>query len=415
MHWPLIIALIILVIVSAFFSGSETSMMSLNRFRLRYLAKKRHHRAITAQKMLKRPDRLLGVILIGNTFANILASAIATVLAAHFFGDTGVFITTLILTAVILIFAEVMPKTFAALNAEKFAFSAVILLSPLLKLLYPLVWLLNGIANTLLIPLGVNINNKKADHLTTEELKNVVTESTADLAGSKKNMLIGVLDLEQTTIEDIMIPRHKIFGIDLNSSFTKQLKTLKSSAYSRLPAYQQDINQIVGLIDLRKAIQLLGSRKISQQTIKNLVEPAYFIPESTSLQQQLINFQQRTERMALVVDEYGDIQGLVTVEDILEEIVGEFTSLSQPCSNDATQTLDDGSYIVDAEMTIRDLNRDLGFSLPTDGPKTLSGLILEYLQTLPSANTCLRISGHSIEILQVKENAIRQVKIQPLS
>ncbi len=413
MHWPLIIALIILIIVSAFFSGSETSMMSLNRFRLRYLAKKRHRRAMSAQRMLKRPDRLLGVILIGNTFANILASAIATILAAHFFGDTGVFITTLILTAVILIFAEVMPKTFAALYAEKFAFRAVIILSPLQKLLYPLVWLINSIANALLIPFGVSVKNKKADRLTTEELRNVVTESTAGLAGNKKSMLIGILDLEHTTIQDIMVPRHKILGIDLGSSFTKQLKALKSSAYSRLPAYQQDINQTIGLIDLRKAIQLLGSRKLSQQTLRNLVEPAYFIPESTSLQQQLINFQQRTERMALVVNEYGDIQGLVTVEDILEEIVGEFTSLSQPCSNDATQTLDDGSYIVDAEMTVRDLNRDLGFSLPIDGPKTLSGLILEHLQTLPSANTCLLIAGHPIEVLQVKENAIRQVRIQP--
>ena len=314
----LAIILLALIIVSAFFSGSETSMMSLNRFRLRHLAKKHHRRAISAQALLKRPDRLLGVILIGNTFANILASAIATILAAHFFGETEVFIMTLVLTAVVLVFSEVMPKTLAALNAEAFAFKAVILLSPLLKLFYPLVWLLNGVSNTLLRLGGATVKPRKPDHFTPEELKSVVAESTQNLAHHKKHMLLGILDLESTRIADIMIPRHKITGIDLTSSFTKQFKMLRNSPYSRLPAFDNDVNQIIGLIDLSKAIQLLGSRKISRQTLKQLVEPAYFIPESTSLQQQLINFQQRTERMAIVVDEYGDVQGLVTVEDILE-------------------------------------------------------------------------------------------------
>ncbi len=400
-----------LIVISSFFSGSETGMMALNRYRLRHLAKK-SRAAKRAENLLKRPDRLLGVILIGNTFANILASSLATIVASRLFGDAGVVAVTIILTLLILLFSEILPKTLAALRPEAFAFPATLPLRILQTLLYPLVFLLNGIVNSILRVFGVNVKDRKAlDPLTSEELRSVVRASGHALNGTHKNMLLGVLDLEHATVQDAMLPRQSIVGIDLDDPWSDILTQLKTTSFSKLPVYRDSIDHVLGILHVRKVINLPMEVENPLPILETLLDPPYFIPETTSLQQQLIQFQQHSTHLALVVDEYGDIQGLVTAQDILEEIVGEFTDFSQPSAHLHTRELKDGSTLVDASMTIRDLNRDLNLSLPTDGPKTLSGLIVEYLEAIPTPHTSIKIQGYPIEILAVKGNAVRKAKI----
>jgi Mg2+/Co2+ transporter CorB len=408
----LLIALLILLVCSAFFSGSETSMMSLNRYRLRHLAKHRHRAAKRAQHLLKRTDRLLGVILIGNTFANILSSSLATLLAAKLFGDLGVIIVTITLTLIILIFGEVIPKTYAALHPESCAFPASWPLQVLLKAMYPLVWLVNGISNGILKLCGVQLHAKHADPLSAEELRTVVHASSGKLPGEHRNMLLGVLDLEHVTMADVMVPRHNITGIDLSKDWKTTLHMIKHSPYSRLPVYKDSIDNIMGVLSLRKTIGLVENASIIQ-VIEKLLSPPYFIPETTSLQKQLFNFQKNAEKLALVVDEYGSIRGLVTVEDILEEIVGEFNDLAQPSSKQGIKRFLDGSHLVDAEMTVRDINRHLHLHLPVEGPKTLSGLIIEYLEAIPTPKTSMLIQGYPIEIVEVEDNSVKTARIHP--
>ena len=411
MNIVLLMVVILLMVLSSFFSGSETGMMALNRYRLRHLAKK-SRAARRAEDLLKRPDRLLGVILIGNTFANILASALATVVASRWFGDMGVVITTLVLTLFILLFSEVLPKTLAAIRPEAFAFPATIPLKVLQTLLYPLVFILNGIVNNILKLFGVNMKDRKMmEPLTSDELRSVVRASGHSLNGAHKNMLLGVLDLEHATVQDAMVPRQNITGIDLNDSWPQIFQQLKSSSFSKLPVYRDSIDHVLGILHLRKVINMPEPCENPIAVLETLLERPYFIPETSSLQQQLVQFQKHSTHLALVVDEYGDIQGLVTVQDILEEIVGEFTDFSQPSAHIHTREMKDGSTLVDASMTIRDLNRDLNLNLPTDGPKTLSGLIIEYLETIPTPQTAIKIRGYPIEILAVKGNAVRKAKI----
>jgi len=411
----LLAALALLIIASGFFSGSETCMMSLNRYRLRYLAKHHHKSAIRAQRLLNRHDRLLGIILIGNTFTNILASSLATILAVRIFGDTGVAMATVILTVIILIFAEVMPKTLAAYHPERFAFTVTLPLSLLLKLLYPIVWLINGIANSLLYPFGIRSQHRKSDMLSPDELRSVVYESTVKLHGKHRHMLLSVLDLEKITVEDCMVPRSNIVGIDLHDDWSNIMTQLKSSPYSKLPVYHDELNNMVGILRLRKAIELMGQSDANKTALANLIEQPYFIPQSTNLHQQLINFQKNAHDLGLVVDEYGDVLGMVTVEDIMEEIVGEFSNAQQPTANDFTLRQPDGSYIVEGSMTVRDVNRDLQLNLPTDGPKTLSGLITEHLESIPVPATCIKIDGCQIEIIKVSDNAVKRARISPIA
>ncbi len=409
----LILSLVALIIISAFFSSSETGMMSLNRYRLRHLAKKKHPAARRAQKLLRRPDRLLGVILLGNTFANILASSIATVLAIGWFGDKGVLLATIILTVVILIFAEIMPKTVAAVHPEGIAFFASRPLQFLLKIVYPLVWLLSIIANRVIAVFGVRVGEKKLDSLTTDELRSVVHASEGDLPQQRKHMLLGVLELESATIAEVLIPRHRITGIDVTEPWPDIRQQLIQSHYSKLPIYAQDIDQCFGILPLRKALSLISNSDAGIEQLKALIEPAYFIPESTTLQTQLINFQKNGERLAMVVDEYGDIQGLATVEDIIEEVVGRFADEQQLSNQRQIIRQKDGTVIVDAHMTVRDINRELDLALPIHGAKTLSGLITDYLETLPNASSCVLIDGYPIEILHVDDQSVYRAKIQP--
>ncbi len=411
MNIVLLIIIVLLVMISGFFSGSETGMMALNRYRLRHLAKK-SRAAKRAEHLLARPDRVLGVILIGNTFANILASVLTTILAGRWFGDFGVVMTTVVLTLFILLFSEVLPKTLAAIRPETFAFPATIPLQVLQALFYPLVFVLNMIVNAILSLFGVNVKDRKMmDPLTSDELRSVVRASGKSLNGSHKNMLLGVLDLEHATVQDAMVPRQNIMGIDLDDPWSKIFKQLQASSYSKLPVYRDSIDHVLGIFHVRKAINFPEKCKDPVAMLESLLERPYFIPETSSLQQQLIQFQRHSTHVALVVDEYGDIQGLVTVQDILEEIVGEFTDFSQPSAHAHTREMKDGSTLVDASMTIRDLNRDLNLNLPTDGPKTLSGLIVEYLEAIPTPMTSIKIRGYPIEILAVKGNAVRKAKI----
>ncbi|WP_345317061.1 HlyC/CorC family transporter [Ferrimonas gelatinilytica] len=412
----LLLLLAFLIVISAFFSGTETAMMSLNRYRLRHLAQQGHRGASRAEALLQRPDRLIGLILIGNNLVNILASAIATIIGQRLFGDWGIAIATGALTMVVLIFAEVTPKTLAALHPEKLAYPNSLVLKPLMNLFYPLVWLVNLISNTLLRLLGVHGVHGKGDHLSAEELRSVVHEAGAMIPRRHREMLVSILDLEKVTVEDIMIPRAELYAIDINDDYRAIIRQLTHSPHTRVLLYRDNIDDVVGFVHLSDVLRLLtkeGQREADKATLLRAVREIYFIPEGTPLNVQLLKFQRAKERIGLVVDEYGDIQGLVTLEDILEEIVGDFTTgLQTPPSDDITQEAD-GRLLVDASITLRDFNRETAWELPTDGPKTLNGLILEQLEDIPAPGTRLEVAGHHLEVVEVAENMVKFVRIQP--
>ena len=398
-----------LILMSGFFSSSETGMMSLNRYRLKHLRKQRHRGAIRASKLLDRPDRLIGLILIGNNLVNIAASAIATVIAIRLYGDAGIVIATILLTLVILIFAEITPKTFAALHPEKVAFPASLILWPLLKLLYPVVVGVNSITNVFLRLLGINPTDNQDESVSSEELRTIVTEAGARIPQRHKGMLVNILDLEQVTVDDIMIPRNEVYGIDLDDSDQDIIQCLQSSSHTLLPVWREDVNNIEGILHLRNLSRVLSSDGLDRAALVREMDKPYFIPESTPLHTQLLNFQQKKVRLAMVVDEYGDLLGLVALADILEEIVGEFTS-NLVDTSDTIFPQRDGSFIVDGTASIRDINKHLDWDLPTDGPKTLSGLILEFLESFPDANAGLAIDAYRFEILELEGNVVRAVR-----
>lgn len=409
----LLIVLLVLILFSAYFSGSETAMMTLNRYRLRHLASNGHKGAIRALKLLERPDRLIGLILIGNNLVNILASAIATIIGMRLWGDLGVAIATGVLTLVVLVFAEVTPKTIAALNPERIAFPSSILLRWLLILLAPLVKGVNLITSGFLRLTGIKTANS-SDALSQEELRTVVHEAGALIPQRHQEMLLSILDLEKVTVEDIMVPRSDIYAINVNDEFKVINRQVIQSPHTRVLVYRDTIDDAVGFIHLRDALRLQSKKQFSKSSLLRAVKELYFVPEGTPLNVQLANFQQNKERIGLVVDEYGDIQGLVTLEDILEEIVGDFTTSMLTTPSEDIQQQQDGSYLVDAGITIRDLNKEMKWNFPTDGPKTLNGLVLEYLEEIPAANTSLRLAGYPLEIVDVAENMIKTVRIIPL-
>ncbi|WP_372964794.1 HlyC/CorC family transporter [Marinobacter sp.] len=408
----LFILLIGLIILSAFFSSSETGMMSLNRYRLKHMAKTGHKGARRAQKLLNRTDQLIGVILIGNNFVNILASSIATVIAIRVWGDAGIAIATVLLTVVILIFAEVTPKSLAALFPEKIAFPASHVLGPLLKILYPLVWAVNLFTTGILRLIGISSDQANEDHLSREELRTVVNEAGALIPAKHKDMLVSILDLEKVTVNDIMVPRNEVVGIDLEDDIDDIIRHLRNSQHTRLPVFKGDINSIQGILHLRNAAKLLQEQDINKEMILQLCREPYFIPESTALNTQLLNFQNGKRRFGIVVDEYGDVLGLATLEDILEEIVGEFTTDYAATSPDIIPQKD-GTYIIDGSTSVRTINKTLEWNLSTDGPKTLNGLITERLENIPDTNVCLKVEGHRIEVLQIKDNVVKAAIVHP--
>lgn len=409
----LFILLGILVFLSAYFSSSETGMMALNRYRLRHLEKENHKGAIRVSKLLAKPDKLIGLILIGNNLVNIFASLIAGLIAQRLYGDAGIFYAGLLLTLVILIFAEVTPKTLAALYPEKIAYPSSVILAVLLKILYPVVVAVNWITNGILTLVGVSPEQREQHSLSSEELRTVVNESGALLAERDQDMLVGILDLEKVKVEDIMVPRSDLMGIDINEEWKKIQKQLTHSTHTRVLLYRDTIDDVVGYVHVRDALKLVSKNQFTKATLLRAVRELYFIPEGTPLNVQLLKFQRAKERLGLVVDEYGDIQGLVTLEDILEEIVGDFTTTMTPAPSEEVHPQQDGSYLVDGTANVRDINKEMDWKFPIDGPKTLNGLILEYLEDIPEANLSVRIAGYPLEIVDVNGNMIKTVRIMP--
>ncbi|WP_335903385.1 HlyC/CorC family transporter [Shewanella algae] len=408
----LLIILLLLILISAYFSGSETAMMTLNRYRLRHLANNGHKGARRAIKLLDRPDRLIGLILIGNNLVNILASSIATILGIRLWGDLGLAIATGVLTLVVLVFAEVTPKTVAALHPERIAFPSSLVLKWLLWLFSPLVKSVNIITSFIIRLMGIR-SIRADDALSQEELRTVVHEAGALIPRRHQEMLLSILDLEKVTVEDIMVPRSELYAININDDFKSINKQVIQSPHTRVLLYRDNIDDAVGFVHLRDALRLQSKEQFSKSSLLRAVKELYFIPEGTPLNVQLANFQHNKERIGLVVDEYGDIQGLVTLEDILEEIVGDFTTSMVTTPSEDITPQQDGSFLIDATINIRDLNKEMEWDFPTDGPKTLNGLILEYLEEIPQANTSLRLAGYPMEVVEVADNMIKTVRIMP--
>lgn len=403
--------LFVLILISGFFSSSETSMLSLNRYRLKHLMGSGHKGARRASKLLERPDRLIGLILIGNNLVNILASAIATVIAIRLYGDAGIAVATIVLTLVILIFAEITPKTVAALHPEKLAFPFSLILVPLLKLFMPLVLAINSITNGLLRLLGFRTDVQEGEALSQEELRTIVTESGTMIPGRHRRMLTNILDLEQVTVDDIMVPRNEVYGIDLDDSDQTILQQLQGSTHTLLPVWREDINNLQGILHMRDLTRVLTDGGLCREALQRELQTPYFVPENTPLHTQLRQFQLKKLRLGVVVDEYGDLMGLVTLEDILEEIVGEFTSnLAEDSEEMHTQP--DGSTICSGTVHIRDLNRHRGWSLPTDGPKTIGGLALEALEAFPAGQVAVQIPGYLVQVLDIEGRTISKVRIE---
>ncbi|STY28071.1 Mg2+ and Co2+ transporter CorB, hemolysin [Legionella wadsworthii] len=406
----LFIILLFLIFLAAFFSGTEIGMMSINRYKLKHLVKKDDKQAIRVNQILSRPDRLLSVVLIGNTLANILASTIATLIGQHIYGDMGIVIATVILTLIVLVFAEMIPKTFAAIYPQRVAFATSLPLLILQMIFLPLVYISSSLSNGVLRLFKISIDKAQKESLTGEELRSVVLEAGGLLPVEHKSMLISLLDLEQATVEDIMIPKSDIVGIDIEEPWSEILYQLETAKHTRLPLYRDSIDDLVGMIHVRDVLNLAIENELDLDSLIKAADKPYFIPEATPLNIQLLNFRKMKRRISFVVDEYGNIQGLVTMEDILEEIVGEFTTDVAALTRDFIPQ-SDGSVIVDAGLTLRHLNRLMGWHLPMIGPKTLSGLIVEYLGYIPPAESCLTIENYRMEILKVGDNTIRSVKV----
>ncbi|MGY3885035.1 HlyC/CorC family transporter [Aeromonas aquatica] len=407
----LLIVLVILILLSAFFSSSETGLMSLNRYKLRHLAQTKHKAARRVEKLLARPDRLLGLILIGNNLVNILASAIATIVCIRLFGDLGIAIATVGLTLVVLVFGEVTPKTLAAMFPEKIAYPASWILKGLMVPLSPFVWLINGITTVLLRLMG--LNHAKNDSLNAEELRTIVNEAGSLIPQRHQEMLIGILDLDKMTVENIMVPRSEIFAIDINDDWKTILRQLAHCAHTKILLYRDNIDDVVGFLHARDALRLVAKDQFNKSSLLREVDPIYFIPEGTPLNVQLAKFQRNKERIGLIVDEYGDIQGLITLDDILEEIVGDFTTSMTPTPSDEIHPQPDGSFLVEGSASIRELNKEMNWHLPIEGPRTLNGVILEYLEEIPQPNISVRLAGYPIEIIEVENNMVKMARIMP--
>ncbi len=410
----LLIVLFALIIGSAFFSASETSLISLNRYRLRHLVRAKHPGAMRAARLLEKPDRFIGFILLGNNFVNIAASVITTLLSQRMFGDYGLAIATGLLTFVLLVFGEVTPKTLAALRPERIAFPAAYVIEPLLRVLYyPLVWPTGMLANGLLRLIGVSVQRQPGQMITHEELRTILSEAGAMISGGSQEMLTAVLDLDNASVDDIMVPQSEIIGIDLDAELDVIINKLSSAEHTRLPVFHGDINQVLGILHVRHALPLLAKNELTKESLTTLLRDPYFVPEGTPLNIQLVNFQRVKWRVGLVVDEYGDVIGLVTLEDILEEIVGEFTTDPAAHSKDVYPQ-EDGTFLVDGSTSLRDLNKQMLWEFPTHGPKTLNGLILEHLEDIPEPGTSMRLGSYIIEIVQTRGKLVKIARIKLL-
>ncbi len=406
----LVLILVILVILSAYFSSSETAMMSLNRYRLKHLADRKYKGAKRVHQLLERPDRLIGLILLGNNFVNILAAMIVSLITLRIYGPDGLLFSSIALTAIILVFAEVMPKTVAAIRPERVAFPSSIVLKALMLIFYPLVWVLNKISNGLLGIFGITNIKRSEDPLSREELRTVVKEAGGVIPHKHRQMLFGILDLENATVEDIMIPKSEMYGINLEDDWIVIRDHILSSRHTRLPCYKGNLSNVKGMLHLRRITKHVGSPDFDLHTVLSALVPPYFVPAQTDLYMQLVNFQKERERIAFVVDEYGDLEGLVTLEDILEEVVGEFTTDPADQIKDVIR-INDETFIIDGSANIREVNREHNLGLPEDGPKTLNGLILETLEDIPTPGTTFRLDHIIIEVIKTLERSVKAAKI----
>ncbi|ELW9027315.1 HlyC/CorC family transporter [Yersinia enterocolitica] len=407
----LIIILVIMVVVSAYFSASETGMMTLNRYRLRHLSKQGNRAARRVEKLLRRPDRLISLVLIGNNLVNILASALATIVGIRLYGNAGVAIATGVLTFVVLIFAEVMPKTIAALYPERVAFPSSVLLAPLQKIMLPLVWLLNTITRGLMRLCGIRGNVHSSDAVSKDELRSIVNESHSQISRRNQDMLISVLDLEKVTVSDIMVPRNEVVGIDINDDWKSIMRQLTHSPHGRIVLYRQSLDDAIGMLRVREAYRLMTEKKeFNKENLLRAADEIYFIPEGTPLNVQLVKFQRNKEKVGMIVDEYGDIQGLVTVEDILEEIVGDFTTSMSPSLAEEVNPQSDGSVLIDGSANVRELNKAFNWSLPIEA-RTINGMLLEELEEIPQVDAQVRVGNYLIDVLDVQENMIKRVRV----
>ena len=384
--------------------------MAINRYRLKYLAREKNKSAIRIEKLLRRPDRLLGIILIGNNFVNILASALTTILFIKLYGDVGVLIGSILLTIVILIFSEVTPKTFAAIKPEPLAFFSSLPLKILQKLLFPLVSVINYFSNFLLKFLGINKTENESEDVSPEELK-AILETSGDLIPTRyQDMLLSILELDKISIEEVMTQRSEIIGIDLSDDFDEILEQLQKNQVDFLPMFDQNLDDLRGMLDLYGITNFLS---LAEKDLDNLVDvssEAYFIPENTSLSQQLFNFQKERKRVGIVIDEYGSIKGLLSLEDILGEIVGELAKNTDDSKFEIMEQRD-GSFLIDASIPIREINRKLECDLPLNGPRTLNGLILEQIETIPEANVSINVQNTIIETVLVRNNMIKIARL----
>jgi Mg2+/Co2+ transporter CorB len=408
-------ALVFLVFISAFFSAAEIAMVSLNRHRLRHLASSGHRGARLAQKLLARPDRLIGVILLGSNSVNALFSALTTVTVIRLLGEkeSAIGLATVIITLVVLILTDLAPKTFAALRPERIAYPSAFLLTPLLRVSYPVVWVINGMANGLLRLFGVSVQARPTQQISPEELKSIVMEAGVLIPESHQDMLLAILDLEKATVNDVMVPRGRIQGIDLDAEWDDIVTQLTSSRYTRMPVYRGNLDDTVGMVHVRRVLNLMRQGSFDREEFMRIIADPYFIPWGTTLTTQLLNFKQVKRRIGLVVDEYGDIQGLVTLDEILEEIVGDFTTRALGRPEEVTPQ-PDGSYLVKGTVSLRDLNRQLDWNLPTEESRTLNGIITEYLEDLPVPGTSLMLNGYNVEILRTRGTAVDIVRIKPV-
>lgn len=411
----LIFLLLIMVVISAYFSASETGIMTLNRYRLRHLSKQGSRSARRVERLLQKPDRLIGLVLVGNNLVNILASALGTIVGMRLYGDMGVAIATGILTFVVLLFAEILPKTFAALYPERIAFPSSFLLIPLQKLMFPLVWLLNCITTLILRMFGIRTNVRISGALSKDELRSIVNESQSQISRRNQDMLISVLDLEKVTVDDIMVPRNDIVGIDVNDDWKSIMRQLTHSPHGRIVLYRGSLDDAIGMLRVREAYRLMTEKKeFNKENLLRAADEIYYIPEGTPLNIQLVKFQRNKEKVGIVVDEYGDIQGLVTVEDILEDIVGDFTTSMSPSLAEEVNPQSDGSVLIDGSANVRELNKAFNWTLPATEARTINGMLLEELEDIPSINTKLRINHYDIVILSVQDNMIKQVRVTPV-
>ena len=384
--------------------------MAINRYRLKHLVKERNKGARRVSRLLQRTDKLLGVILVGNNFVNILASVIATVIAIRLWGDSGLFPVTIIMTVVILIFAEVTPKTIAALKPERVAFPAAVILKPLSKLLKPIVSGINLISNSITKLLGVNPELESDDNLSSEELRTLLETSGMPLKQQK--MLMGIFDMDYLSVNDVMVPRNEVVGIDLDDPLDVIIKNLQETDFTYIPFFKDSIDNVIGFLTVNRKADFFSSGTINLENLIHELEEPIFIPENTSLNKQLANFQSVDTRVGLIVDEYGDIEGLITLRDILEVIIGEIASGSIEKMDIMPQA--DGSYLIEGNVMLREINSRIDWNLPTDGPKTLSGLILETVQSIPEENVGISIQGYRFETILIKDNVVKIAKAEKI-